>query len=74
MISDYRLAEGENGFDVIEAVKKRFGRGLPVLIITGDTDPALVRAMADRGIAVHYKPLQMDALLALVSEATRLVK
>lgn len=40
------------------------------LIITGDTDPALVRSMVDRGIAVHYKPLKMEMLQAFIREST----
>ncbi|MBI2277651.1 MAG: PAS domain S-box protein [Dechloromonas sp.] len=70
VISDYRLAERETGFDVIQAARAQFGENLPALLITGDTDPALVRSMADRGIPVCYKPLQVSALLAFISEAT----
>ncbi|HEX6735213.1 MAG TPA: ATP-binding protein, partial [Azonexus sp.] len=70
VISDYRLAARESGFDVIQAARAQFGESLPALLITGDTDPALVRSMADRGIPVCYKPLQVSALLAFISEAT----
>lgn len=62
VISDYRLANGENGFDVIKAVRQVWGNDLPAIVITGDTDPALVGSMAKRGIAVHYKPLDLEAL------------
>jgi hypothetical protein len=70
VISDYRLAAAETGFDVIAAAREAFGDTLPALIITGDTDPALIRAMAGRGIAVHYKPIQIDALQAAILQAT----
>jgi PAS domain S-box-containing protein len=70
VISDYRLAAAETGFDVIAAVRATFDRELPAVLITGDTDPALVRSMADRGIAVHYKPLQIEALQAFIGHAT----
>lgn len=70
VISDYRLAAFETGFDVIKAARKMFGEDLPALLITGDTDPALIRSMADRGIAVHYKPLQIEALQAFLTDAT----
>lgn len=70
VISDYRLAALETGFDVIQAVRDVFGSDLPALLITGDTDPLLVRSMADRGIAVQYKPLQFDALAASIDKAT----
>jgi PAS domain S-box-containing protein len=66
VISDYRLAAGETGFDIIDGLRRLFGGELPALLITGDTDPHLVRVMADRGTAVIYKPLQMDALQAFL--------
>jgi PAS domain S-box-containing protein len=69
IIADYRLAGAETGFDVIESVRNIFGDDLPALLVTGDTDPALIRSMADRGIAVRYKPLQLDPLLAFIREA-----
>jgi len=69
LISDYRLGLTESGFDVIQAAKNRFGADLPAFIITGDTDPAIIRSMSGRGIAVHYKPLSMESLQAIISEA-----
>jgi len=71
IISDYRLRPGETGFEVIKAARAAFGEALPALIITGDTDPKLVRSMSKRGIAIQYKPLKMDALQAFVSHATK---
>ncbi|MFZ4537146.1 ATP-binding protein [Propionivibrio sp.] len=68
VISDYRLADHETGFDVIQNVKNVFGHDLPALIITGDTDPALIRSMADRGIAVYYKPLQIELFRVFIRE------
>lgn len=70
VISDYRLAAKETGFDVIAAARALFGQELPAFIITGDTDPALIRNMAERGITVHYKPLQMEAFQACIIDAT----
>ncbi|MES2878233.1 MAG: PAS domain S-box protein [Pseudomonadota bacterium] len=70
IISDYRLTDAETGFDAIRATRERFGADLPALIITGDTDPTLIRSMVDRGISVHYKPLQIDVLQALIMDAT----
>ena len=69
VISDYRLEPPENGFDVIESLKKIFGASLPAMIITGDTDPAIIRSMAGRGIAVHYKPLPIESLQSYIREA-----
>ena len=68
VISDYRLAVGETGFDVIAEVRSLFTNHLPAILITGDTDPAVVRSMADRGIALLYKPLDMEALQLAIAE------
>lgn len=67
IVTDYRLTEGETGFDVIANVRNVFANDVPAIIITGDTDPMLVRGMADRGIAVQYKPLQIDQLLSAIA-------
>ena len=69
LVSDYRLADTETGYDVIETSRQIFGENLPALLITGDTNPALIRSMTGRGIRVLYKPLQLDALKAAIRDA-----
>ena len=71
VVSDYRLADGETGFDVIESNRLRFGQGLPVLLVTGDTNPELIRSMSERGITVLYKPLKSEALLNAIQAAVQ---
>ena len=70
VVSDYRLPNGITGFDVISALKARFGETLPAIIVSGDTDPALLRDMAGRGIVVLHKPLDLDELLAHIEDMT----
>jgi|GEM_PF-2226230 len=70
VVSDYRLAQGETGFDVITAVQSRFGSVLPALLITGDTAPELLRSMTDRGILVLHKPVALDDLQAYLEDLT----
>lgn len=70
IISDFRLAAGQTGFDVIGAARERYGDRLPALLITGDTDPKLMRSMADRGIIVQHKPLEIDALQVCIAQLT----
>ena len=70
IISDYRLAEGETGFDVVKGTRAVFGKALPALITTGDTDPVLMRNMVQQGISIQFKPLRIDSLLLAISEAT----
>ena len=70
VISDYRLADGKTGFDVIATTREVFGEKLPALLITGDTDPKLMRSMADRGVIVQHKPLEIEALQECITEIT----
>ncbi|HSG23146.1 MAG TPA: PAS domain-containing protein [Azonexus sp.] len=70
VVSDYRLGGGQTGFDVIAAARDAFGEKLPALLITGDTDPKLMRSMADRGVIVQHKPLEIEALQACINEMT----
>ena len=71
VVADYRLAAEETGYDVIGAVRAAFRADLPAVLITGDTDPKLLRSMADRGVVVQHKPLKIDALIDFIGQATR---
>jgi PAS domain S-box-containing protein len=68
LICDYRLAAGETGFDVIKSVRDEFRSDLPGIIITGDTDPKLMRSMNKKGIAILHKPVELDDLQARIEE------
>ena len=70
VISDYRLARGETGFDVISMARAAKGADLPALLITGDTDPSLLRSMVERGIVVLHKPLDLETLQAAIENLT----
>jgi len=70
VISDYRLADGETGFDVIAALRTTLRTDLPALLITGDTDQSVVRSMAERGIAVLHKPLDLEILQQQITSLT----
>jgi signal transduction histidine kinase len=70
VVSDYRLAQGETGFDVIAALRAGTSVPLPAILITGDTDPRLMRSMADRGIIVVHKPVDLETLEAYLEDLT----
>lgn len=71
VVSDYRLAQGETGFDAIAKVRAALGRDLPAILITGDTDPKLMRSMADRGIIVLHKPVDIEVLASHIEHLAR---
>lgn len=68
IISDYRLSEDATGFDAVRTLRDRFGAELPALIITGDTDPTLLRRMRDHGIRVEHKPLDAESLQLAIAK------
>lgn len=68
VVSDYRLAHGLTGYEAISVLRARFGAALPAIIISGDTDPLLLRRMNDRGIVVLHKPLDLEELQAYLED------
>ena len=62
LISDYRLADNKTGLDLILNARATFGKDLPAILITGDTDPKLIKLFAKHKIKVCYKPLKIDVL------------
>lgn len=67
LIADYRLTGNDNGIDVIERLRGRFDPALPAVLITGDTDPYLLRSMADRGVIVLHKPVSIETLHSCIT-------
>lgn len=70
VVSDYRLERGETGTEVIAAARSNLGANLPAILITGDTDPDLLRGMSDSGIALLHKPVDLEDLQAYLEELT----
>lgn len=62
VICDYRLRGNENGIEVVTALRARFGRHLPALLITGDTGPTHIREIEASKLPVLHKPIEEDVL------------
>jgi CheY-like chemotaxis protein len=62
IICDYRLHSGESGVDFITGLRDEYNRGIPALVITGDTAPDLIRDALSSGLQVMYKPVRAQAL------------
>jgi CheY-like chemotaxis protein len=69
LVCDYRLTDGQTGFDAIAAARALWGADFPAIIFTGDTDPTLIQSMSKQGIPVLYKPIRTDALQAAICAA-----
>lgn len=68
ILADWRLREGRVGSDEAARLREFLGQPVPVLLVTGDTDPEATR---NAGFPVIHKPIQafrlrarLDALLA----------
>ncbi|MEF8705852.1 MAG: PAS domain-containing protein [Candidatus Accumulibacter sp. UW27] len=70
VVADYRLTGGDTGYHIITALRTRFGLELPAILITGDTEPMLLRSMSDLGIVVLHKPLDLAALQISLEDLT----
>jgi len=58
IISDYRLAGGKLGTDVVAAVHQMIGNDrVPAIIITGDTGPDQLKAVQAAGYHLLHKPV-----------------
>jgi len=68
LITDYCLAAGETGDEVIEDARAIFGEALPAFIITADTQKAPFSRLAEEHILVIFKPVHVDALRVAISQ------
>lgn len=69
IISDYRLAEGEVGVDVITAIRETCQRDIPALLITGDIEKDRLVAIAESGFYVLHKPVPPNKLRYFLQQA-----
>jgi CheY-like chemotaxis protein len=68
LVTDYHLREGEKGTQVIAALRERWGASLKAVLITGDTSSAIEELPRDPHLRVTRKPVEAEALLALLRE------
>lgn len=69
LLVDHRL-RGERGTEVIAGLRARLGPVAAVLV-TGDTEPALIQAAREAGHQVVHKPVQGPALAGLLLDLQR---
>lgn len=67
LISDFRLRQGRDGTEAVRLMRQRYGKGLPVLMITGDTHPDRIAAADREDMKVLYKPVDADRIVKAIS-------
>lgn len=70
VITDYHLGAPETGLDVIGHLRRMLGRELKVILLSGDTSPAITGMLLDEHTRLARKPTNADQLLQLISELT----
>lgn len=58
VLSDYRLGGGLNGIDAISAIREQLRREVPALLISGDTDPEMVKRIRQQKYFLIQKPVK----------------
>lgn len=73
IISDYLLANGRTGVDVIERLRGAFAVPIPAFLISGDTTSERMRDADTRGLPLLHKPVSPMALRSMVNQLLRAV-
>jgi signal transduction histidine kinase len=68
VVSDLRLAHGEDGVDAIARVQAAIGAPIPAVLITGDTSQSEVRRAHESGHTVLFKPVQPRDLVSVLGK------
>ncbi len=66
LLCDYRLQDEEKGTDVVRALRQEFGPKIPAILISGDTDPDVLRIAQDAGLVLLHKPVSSAKLRTLL--------
>jgi signal transduction histidine kinase len=68
LVTDFHLAAGETGVQVISRVRKELGAPLKAILISGDTSSAVKDLSQDPDLRIVSKPVHAEAFLELVRD------
>jgi len=71
VLADYRLPDSATGLMVMDTVRRRLGRDVPGVLLTGDTSPERLHEAVNAQCALLHKPIQPFALRDTVRAALR---
>ena len=71
MLVDYHLDHGENGLDLMHALRQHYRTSVPGAIITADHSDELRQAARTQGFPLLRKPVKPAALRATVDSLLR---
>ena len=62
ILADYRLPDNETGLLLMDSVRRRLGRDVPGILLTGDTSSDRLREASAAKCALLHKPIQPQTL------------
>lgn len=62
LVSDYRLPNFQTGLSCIESIRLALGKEIPALLISGDTDPEILRKINESKLRLLHKPVKFAQL------------
>ena len=74
VLADLHLDEGPDGLEVVDALRRAWGRVVPAALVTADRDPTLRLRARTRQVELLHKPVKpasLRALLRLRNQAAR---
>ncbi len=71
VLTDYRLPDGDTGLMLMDTLRRRIGRDLPGVLLTGDTSSDRLREAAGAQCALLHKPIQPQDLRRIVEASLR---
>ena len=66
VLADFHLDEGPDGLEVVEALRRAWGRAVPAALVTADRDPTLRLRARARQVELLHKPVKPASLRALL--------
>jgi CheY-like chemotaxis protein len=67
ILADLRLRGDQNGIDAIRILRAKLGKGIPAVLISGDTAAEQLRKVSSAGLTMMHKPLKAVRLRALLN-------
>jgi len=71
VVSDYHLSGGKTGVEAVERLRQMLSFPIPAFLMTGDTNPALLREVEASGYHLLHKPVEPMELRVLLSHALK---
>jgi PAS domain S-box-containing protein len=72
ILSDYRLPAGISGLQVIASARESLNRFIPAILLTGDTQTAIIEQSAGAGCATLHKPYTPVQLIDAIDTLLRM--